>query len=255
MKCPKKACEYECESLRSLSQHWRMSHTRNLKESHPELYGLTVECNIEGCEKVFESEYARDYHISDFHKSSEHKCQECGDEFHRPPSNLSGEFLFCSMKCRNQNDQWKDSIRDTVNKLWESEEHREKVIESSKGQKPSHANKRYIEELGHYVDSTWEEIVGLALKNEGIGYENEPEFKRPSGHSYYPDFVIGKTVIEVKGYADDKSIQKADEFLDNYPEYRYIVFGDELPSDTHISVKGSSQKSVFNKIPELLEEL
>lgn len=253
MDCPETNCSYNSEELRSLSQHWRMSHEGTLKEEHPELYGLTVECDMGECGRLFESEYAKNYHISHAHTNSIHTCQECGEEFNRPPSNVTGKFTFCSIDCRNENEDWKENIRDTVSQVWQSEDHRKKVVESSKGQEPTKANKRYIKELGHYVDSTWEEIVGLALKNEGIKYENEPEFKRPTGHSYYPDFAVEDTVIEVKGYADSKSIEKAREFLEEYPEYRYVVFGDGMPCDIHISVEGASRKDVLDKVPELVK--
>ena len=74
--------------------------------------------------------------------------------------------------------------------------------------KPYHS-----EELGHKVRSSWEEELGLIFKKNDIDYFYEPnrfEIIPQNGNasSYTPDFFIGFTVVEVKGWLEDPTKYK-----------------------------------------------
>lgn len=95
----------------------------------------------------------------------------------------------------------------------------------------------FVEEVGHYVRSSWERQFALMLYQKGIEYNYEPcydiEFQ-----SYYPDFEIGDVVIEVKGWAQEEDIKKGQKFMEKYPEKTYVVVqgnGPRVPSDKWIS--------------------
>jgi len=119
----------------------------------------------------------------------------------------------------------------------------QKVSEALKGHEPTGGyphNARYEEELGHVVRSGWEYDVARALRDAGIEYEYNPEFELSDG-CYFPDFLVGDTVIEVKGSVDMWGrVEKVEEFLTEYgDEYRLIVVGDgSLPHDEHFSKDG-----------------
>lgn len=93
----------------------------------------------------------------------------------------------------------------------------------------------YSEELGFHVRSSWEEEIGLLLKKFNLDFEYESEgFEIDSG-LYLPDFFVGRNIIEVKGWDNDKSRKQAREFMEEYgSEYTYIVVGKEIPADIHI---------------------
>ncbi|MFC6615239.1 replication factor C small subunit [Halopenitus salinus] len=110
-----------------------------------------------------------------------------------------------------------------------------KVSEALKGHEPTGGNVRHSEELGHLVRSDWEYEVGKKLQEAGIEYEYEPAFEL-SDSVYHPDFVVGETVIEVKGVAKLwGQTEKVEEFLETYGDkYTFIVVGDgELPHHEH----------------------
>jgi len=111
----------------------------------------------------------------------------------------------------------------------------QKVSDALQGHEPTGGNIRHSEELGHLVRSDWEYEVGKALQDAGIDYEYEPSFEL-SDSVYHPDFLLDKTVIEVKGVAELwGQTEKVKEFLDIYgDEYTFVVVGDEdLPHHEH----------------------
>lgn len=113
-----------------------------------------------------------------------------------------------------------------------------KVSEALKGHAPTGGypnSVRYEDELGHVVRSDWEYEVATALRDGGVGYEYEPEFEL-SDSSYYPDFLVNNTAIEVKGNAAMWGrVEKVEEFLGRYgDDYDLVVVGDgKVPHDEH----------------------
>ena len=113
-----------------------------------------------------------------------------------------------------------------------SEETRQKIRENGR---PGYVKQIDVEETGHTVRSTWEEAIDRLLYYSQYDFEFEPERFDIGGQYYLPDFIVGDDVIEVKGWVTDHSIDRAERFMDQYPEYRYICVGSEgLPCDVHI---------------------
>ncbi len=107
------------------------------------------------------------------------------------------------------------------------------VSESLKGPEPTYLTSYDVEGLSHPVRSSWEEEIAKQLVENDIQYESEEEFVLSIG-SYYPDFVVDAVVIEVKGFANERSVGKANAFTEEYPSYTYVVVGAEIPCDTRI---------------------
>jgi len=104
----------------------------------------------------------------------------------------------------------------------------QKVSEALQGHEPTGGNIRHSDELGHLVRSDWEYEVAKSLQDAGIEYQYEPEFEL-SDSVFHPDFLIGDTVVEVKGSAELwGQTEKVKEFLETYgDQYRFVVVGDE----------------------------
>ena len=112
-----------------------------------------------------------------------------------------------------------------------TEETRQKIRESLT---PAGVLNIEVGETGHTVKSYWEEEIDVYLHNLGIEYGYEPETFQLDGRAYTPDFIAGDTVIEVKGYARETDVRRAEQFLNERPEWTYVVVGAELPCDIHI---------------------
>lgn len=123
-----------------------------------------------------------------------------------------------------------------------SDAHRKAISEGHKGIVPSDEHMRKFRRgqkgtlcnipTQHTVRSGWESETDLMLYDAGYDFEYEPgPFKIGDGREYTPDFKVGDDIIEVKGYVWDDEDQRAKQFMEAHPEYRYIVIGTELPAD------------------------
>ena len=109
-----------------------------------------------------------------------------------------------------------------------SEEHARKLLRS--GSKPVQ-----VIPTRHTVRSSWEREIDLLLYDGGFNAKYEPEtFEIGGGRKYTPDFKVGDTIVEIKGYNWKDADTRAELFMESHPEYRYIVVGTELPADVHI---------------------
>ena len=115
----------------------------------------------------------------------------------------------------------------------QTDEYRQKLSESLKGREPTYPKPYSVPELSHKVRSSWEEEIAKLLVHEGIEYQYEERFSI-SDRAYYPDFIIEDSIVEVKGFANERAVKKAVSFMEEYPSYTYIVVGDELPCDIHV---------------------
>lgn len=99
----------------------------------------------------------------------------------------------------------------------------------------------FVSNLGHTVRSSWEERIGLLLKNKNINYYYEKPFLEiyPDGtqHFYYPDFTLSdkKYILEVKGYVRkySKDQLKLKLFLEQHPDYKVIMIGNKKYLDNN----------------------
>jgi len=114
----------------------------------------------------------------------------------------------------------------------------QKVSEALQGHEPTGGNIRHSEELGHLVRSDWEYEVASALQDAEVEYEYEPSFEL-SDSVFHPDFLVGDTVVEVKGVAALwGQTEKVEEFLETYgDEYTFVVGDEELPHDDHYELE------------------
>jgi len=72
----------------------------------------------------------------------------------------------------------------------------------------------YPDELDHIVRSSWEEEIALMFKENDINYFYEPNRferipKNGNASSYTPDFFVGFSVIEVKGWLENPEKYKS----------------------------------------------
>lgn len=115
----------------------------------------------------------------------------------------------------------------------QTEEYSAALSAALTGREPTYPTPYEVDELPHLVRSSWEEEIGKLLQKHEIAYQYEDEFELQYG-SYYPDFVLQSFVVEVKGWATDRSETNARGFMQQYPSYTYIVVGDEIPCNIHI---------------------
>lgn len=122
----------------------------------------------------------------------------------------------------------------------QTKEFSEVVSNALKGREPTYPKPYTVDEIPHFVRSTWEEEIARMLIDNEIEYEYEKRFNL-GDRAYYPDFVFDEIVIEVKGYARPESISKAKLFMEQYPSYKYVVVGDEIPCHIHIPWENRSE--------------
>lgn len=192
--CPDTSCDYTGDTINGFFSHWGHSHDGSVKEKYPEFDTSLPE---EQAELHSERMKGNDYAVG----------------YERTPK------------------QKKALEKGRVNS---SEEWSKKISEALKGNNHGRRNCFFVDELGHEVDSSWEMDVAFLLQHNNIDYEIEPEYKRSEGRSYFPDFKVGNIVIEVKGWASEPAIEKAEEFMERHDEM-YVVVGDKMPCDYHFS--------------------
>jgi len=108
-----------------------------------------------------------------------------------------------------------------------------------------------VDDLDHVVRSKWEKEVAYMLQDLEIEYEYEPVYKLENKKIHKPDFkTYNNVIIEVKGFADDKSIQKAKKFINLYENKRYIVVGDKMPSHSRVEYKNVESEQIKKFLAE-----
>lgn len=116
-----------------------------------------------------------------------------------------------------------------------SEEQLQQLSESHKGLLSAGTPQIRVNETGTTVRSGWEAEIDLLLHDSGITYEYEAETFDLGDYTYTPDFICEEVVvIEVKGYVWDGDSKKSIDFMETYPEYKYLVVGSELPSHHYL---------------------
>ena len=92
--------------------------------------------------------------------------------------------------------------------------------------------KGYREDLGHFVRSTWEANVARTLNILGVPYKYENKRFDLGDTTYCPDFLCfsgteHEYFIEVKGYKDQKWIEKELKFRKLYPDIKLSIIGEK----------------------------
>lgn len=225
------------------------------------------------CDKELQTERGLKSHYGQVHEGSLKNtatCERCGDEYEVWPSQ-EDKSLQCSPcfqkhgfleetkkkirgKMEGRDIHWKNKISETLSgegSYWygvtgedhpayghePSDELRELWSEQRKGHEPYGGIECIkVEETGHKVRSSWEKEIDLLLHHSGFEYEYEPhQLSLSDGRGYLPDFVVhNRVIIEVKGWADEISKEKAKMVDNGFPEYELIVVGDNLEAGIHI---------------------
>lgn len=271
IECPKCGkSDFTNESY--MKRHHKIIHGESLVE--------TYECSIDGCDNVTTNpKFCSQECLGKARRQYEYGTCEAPD-----CENQTYKTKYCSHDCANKN-SWK--IRDNAAKRPEvrkkiaeakkgwtfdmSEEAKQKISEAMSGEShplygvtgedhPSYGvasglKLQKVDETGHRVRSNWEKEIDLMLHEAGINYEYEPEtFELPNGSTYTPDFIIDdRIVIEVKGWADERSRRKAELFMQTYLRFTYVVVGNELPSD--IFIDWEERSSLLEKLEEIKENV
>ena len=242
--CP--SCERMFVSANAVKQHHVQSHGESLTrvEAQCDVCGETEELNqwrlemVENwtcsgeCHSQLKSEQMTGREIEWADEVSESLKQYY--EEHDGPMKRQTHSKETREKLRQINEgreiTWGDKISESVKEAYERGDYADRS--------PPVPQTIEVKETGHEVRSGWEVEVDLMLHELGIDYEYEPQsFSLPCG-DYWPDFIVGDKVIEVKGWAREKCITKAKQFCEEYSEYEYIVIqgnGPRMPSDKHIS--------------------
>lgn len=244
-----------------MKRHHKLVHGETLKEK--------TECQAEDCtEKTFNDKFCSQECLGKARRKYEYgTCERegCQEETYKTK--------YCSNNCANK-ESWKHrenpakrpEVREKLSEMRKgeknpfygkshTEEALKKISESTSGENhhlygvtgedhPSYGiasglKLQKVEETGHRVRSNWEKEIDLMLHRNDIDYKYEPRtFKLPNGDTYTPDFIVReKIVIEVKGWPDERSKKRAELFMGEYPDYRYIVVGNKVPCDEHIEWK------------------
>lgn len=124
--------------------------------------------------------------------------------------------------CNNRSEQYKDGMP------WLGKPQQLEIISRKRSewiqQHPEWSGKRgkggYREDLDCWFRSEWEAAYARSLNASGTPWEYELySFPLSSGKHYLPDFYLPETDewVEVKGWWDEGSIQKCDQFETDYP--------------------------------------
>lgn len=236
------------------------------------------------CERNFYTSKGRAMHHKKVHGESiagfEYTCENCGDTFvseNAPESKISPKY--CSSECYggtmegennpNKDPERKKKISEGMKKAWDEGKgrlegnNREWMMENVVNKRDNdylyennnviddhlRSEPVYVEETDRKVRSTWEAEVDLLLHESDFDYEYEPRRFDIGNRKYMPDFIVGDIVIEVKGYVSDDAPVKAEKFMEEHPQYKYLVVGSEIPCDVHIEWK--NRDILVGKLREL----
>ena len=235
--CPN--CAKETGSMRGLASHWDQIHD----DPRPDWIYYSV--SEEHGENISKAQRGREL-------SEEHKQKLADSDYYQ--SDEYQEKMSEALSGREKSEEHKEKIAESMSGennpmygsygeehhnhgvTW-SEETREKMSEARKGiSGGGKTDTQTVNETGHVVKSSWEAKVDRLLYNNNAEFEYEPEtFKFESGRAYTPDFIVsGEIVVEVKGHIwNDWDKERASLFMDQYPDYTYIVVGEKLPCDLH----------------------
>lgn len=255
-----------------MKRHHALVHGESLREEY--------ECSAEDCDKVSHNPKFCSFEcLGRARRKYEEK--ECA----HPDCDASVyKQKYCSQDCANK-DSWKTrdnpakrpEVRQKISRKQRGQEnsfhgetHTEKALQkisdASSGENnplfgvtgedhPAYGNvsglkREHVEATGHTVRSLWEKEIDLMLYHAEINYEYEPEtFELSPELTYTPDFIVEDIVIEVKGWPDDISKKRAEKFLQEFPEYTYIVVGNEIPCD--IFIAWAERENLVNVLSEI----
>lgn len=69
---------------------------------------------------------------------------------------------------------------------------------------------------GIYCGSTYELVWVIYNIDHAVEFSRFPGFLEGNNLKYYPDFLVGNTIIELKGFEDDDSVQRKTELAESF---------------------------------------
>lgn len=69
---------------------------------------------------------------------------------------------------------------------------------------------------GIYCGSTYELVWVIYNIDHAVEFSRFPGFLERNNLKYYPDFLVGNTIIELKGFEDDDSVQRKTELAESF---------------------------------------
>jgi hypothetical protein len=235
--CPE--CNYSGSTGHAVACHYSKSHGAKLSEEHPEYDTSLSDSTKQKISEVRKEEARNGNHpmqqsetakkqsqtLREKAKNNDLPCQQSWNRKRQsrlatelnsdPKSSFGGTNQ--KMERRIENESWG---------LQNSERH-SKAVKANR----SH-NGHHLQEFDITVASLWEKQFAYLLNEHNHEFTYEPCFELKS-RKYYPDFQVGDTVFELKGYIWEDGIEKANQFLELYPSHTYIVIGKKMPADHH----------------------
>ena len=157
-------------------------------------------------------------------------CEICGTGF-KPERKRS---RFCSRKCSgvHMSRLYSDGRLcgennpnfgngEKLKKAWERGDYDARPVPKSVVSKGGRFN-------GTYYRSSWEIAFAEDLFAQGVdGYYEKKRFVLNDGKHYTPDFRLGDTFIEIKGFWYEKSLKKFKAFQEENPTVDVVILGEE----------------------------
>jgi hypothetical protein len=238
------------------------------------------------CDKSFATKQSVSKHHHDKHDESiagtYYNCDYCGEENWTPKSKGDPKYpKYCNDDCfgsdmegednPNKSKERREKISQTMKENYEkgetqhSQRDREWMMENVINKRDNDylyesdniingsliSKPVFVEETERTVRSSWEKEIDLLLHNSDLNYCYEPKRFDIGDRKYMPDFIVeSEVVIEVKGYVSDGSVDKAEIFMDEYPDYTYLVLGSKIPCDEYVSWE--ERNEIINRLKEIL---
>lgn len=261
--CPKRGCRYE-GTEHGVKVHYGKSedHSGTLSDKYYKCSLCGSECYNDGVREAKfcsnECRHASKYDsLSDYWYRKVDVCERCEVVFEHPPST---KRKFCSRECsdRGRDDPGKErvvvecdgcgcNIKLTPSRVERSNNHYCSIECRGAGYYDGMVE---VSELGLRVRSNWEKEFVLGLEKRNIPFQYERTFNLES-RVYSPDFLVGDVVIEIKGWGRENDVERANDFMQEYPQYNYVVVqgsGNKLPADKWYS--WSEKKEVYSYLDQ-----
>lgn len=200
---------------------------------HRGRFGEFVSCsNYPNC-KYIEKSTNKDNLIAE-------KCPDCGKPLEIKRTKDNHSFYGCSDYPKCKYSRWPEENDTLINSktINNVSDTNISVDNSNDYEYKAQFKNDFREDLQMEVRSSWEANVARILKYLNIefdyetdGYQlntNDSNYKYAS-QLYIPDFILkDKTIIEVKGHMDYRSLQNTKLFLERYPNERLIIIDSDI---------------------------
>ncbi|MFV0249747.1 MAG: topoisomerase DNA-binding C4 zinc finger domain-containing protein [Bacilli bacterium] len=173
------------------------------------------------------------------------KCPECGNDLLVKKTKTNEYFYGCSTFPNCSYSKWPEDNDEFINNLVKKDKEtvNDKNLDNAltnheENNYSQQFKNEFRDDLQMEVRSSWEANVARTLKHLNIEFEYETDgFQLDSKNSsylyasqlYVPDFILkNKTLIEVKGHIDYRSLQNTKLFLEKFPNEKLIIIDSDI---------------------------